>query len=300
MDRRGLEYFRAVADAGSISTAAMEMHVTQPAVSKQIARLESELGVQLFHRMPSGMVMTPAGETLLELGAGLLTKFERLESVIRARYLGRDSFRVACPHATADAILAPFIADTNAPIADLRIVTASEVDKSLDHEVDLAVSSIVPPNNRRRITITEIPIMIQCTEEAQAIFQPSGRGDLERLANEWVIVPGTGVGVAVKKAAESLEHPPLVREVSAGSIAQGLAANSHGFALVTESRRFGLGAIPAYSRGELVTITLYASWDIHHAASPELANVAQSLRAWMIQNPPWGDISAFRPRTGTR
>ena len=50
MKLRQLEYFCAVAEAESISAAARELHVAQPPISRQIAQLEEELGVQLFLR----------------------------------------------------------------------------------------------------------------------------------------------------------------------------------------------------------------------------------------------------------
>ena len=48
MKIRQLEYFCAVAEEKSISAAARELHVAQPPISRQIAQLEEELGVQLF------------------------------------------------------------------------------------------------------------------------------------------------------------------------------------------------------------------------------------------------------------
>ena len=48
MKLRQLEYFCAVAEEKSISAAARELHVAQPPISRQIAQLEEELGVQLF------------------------------------------------------------------------------------------------------------------------------------------------------------------------------------------------------------------------------------------------------------
>ena len=64
MKLRQLEYFCAVAEAESISAAARELHVAQPPISRQIAQLEEELGVQLFLRGSKGMALTDAGQSL--------------------------------------------------------------------------------------------------------------------------------------------------------------------------------------------------------------------------------------------
>jgi DNA-binding transcriptional LysR family regulator len=60
-----LKTFLAVARVRHLTRAAEQLHITQPAVSKQIKALEEELGVLLFDRIPSGMALTKAGELLL-------------------------------------------------------------------------------------------------------------------------------------------------------------------------------------------------------------------------------------------
>ena len=66
MKIRQLEYFCAVAEEKSISAAARELHVAQPPISRQIAQLEEELGVQLFLRGSKGMSLTDAGQSLYQ------------------------------------------------------------------------------------------------------------------------------------------------------------------------------------------------------------------------------------------
>jgi DNA-binding transcriptional LysR family regulator len=59
-----LRTFLAVARLGHLTRAAEQLHLTQPALSKQIKALELELGVLLFDRQPSGMVLTREGRAL--------------------------------------------------------------------------------------------------------------------------------------------------------------------------------------------------------------------------------------------
>ena len=65
MDLRQLRTFVAVAEQGSVSKAALRLHVAQPALSRQIAHLEQELGVRLFDRVRRRLVLTGEGEQLL-------------------------------------------------------------------------------------------------------------------------------------------------------------------------------------------------------------------------------------------
>jgi DNA-binding transcriptional LysR family regulator len=59
-----LRYFLEVARTGSISEASMSLHVATSAISRQIAKLEQDVGTPLFERQPRGMVLSEAGEIL--------------------------------------------------------------------------------------------------------------------------------------------------------------------------------------------------------------------------------------------
>lgn len=66
MNLRQLSYFKTVAECGNVSTASTKLYVSQPALTKQIQKLESELNTVLFTRTSTGMFLTPAGTCLLE------------------------------------------------------------------------------------------------------------------------------------------------------------------------------------------------------------------------------------------
>lgn len=65
MTLQQLLYFRAAAELGSFNAAARRLHCTQPAVSDQVRRLESEPGVSLFARAARGLTLTSAGRVFL-------------------------------------------------------------------------------------------------------------------------------------------------------------------------------------------------------------------------------------------
>ena len=76
-----IQYLLAVAECGSISKAAESLFVSQPAVSLQMKKLESELGCSLLFRTAQGVSLTPEGEAFREGARPVLEAWEQLEAV---------------------------------------------------------------------------------------------------------------------------------------------------------------------------------------------------------------------------
>lgn len=83
MDIKQIKYFLAVAESGGFSKAAQIIHVTQPALSAHVARLEQELGVQLFSRTPKGIQLTYAGEILVNHAHDILRRLKHAQDAVR-------------------------------------------------------------------------------------------------------------------------------------------------------------------------------------------------------------------------
>ncbi|MFM6989364.1 MAG: LysR family transcriptional regulator, partial [Arenimonas sp.] len=66
MNLRDLRYFIALAETRHFGRAAEACFVSQPTLSTQLKKLEEELGVPLFERAPRNVLLTPAGEQILE------------------------------------------------------------------------------------------------------------------------------------------------------------------------------------------------------------------------------------------
>lgn len=87
MDLNVMRYVLAVAQQGKFSLAAQVCHVGQPALSQQIARLEAELGVTLFHRSSKGATLTEAGTEFVRRAQKIVQQADALESEM-ALYAG--------------------------------------------------------------------------------------------------------------------------------------------------------------------------------------------------------------------
>lgn len=88
MDLIQLRAFIVVAREGNLTRAAEHLHVTQPAVSLQIKALQNSLELQLFTRIPSGMVLTDAGAKLLPLAERTLASVDEFKQSAGALHTG--------------------------------------------------------------------------------------------------------------------------------------------------------------------------------------------------------------------
>lgn len=80
MDITALEYFKRIAECGSLTKAARQFHITQPAMSAMLKKLEEELGVELFDRSPNRIYLNKAGEIALIHVNTILRNVEQMKA----------------------------------------------------------------------------------------------------------------------------------------------------------------------------------------------------------------------------
>ena len=90
MELKQLRYFLAVAEHLNFSRAAESLYISQPALSHQIAELESELGIELFIRDRRKVYLTTAGKALIEPAREALYSAERLLEIARTDFRQED------------------------------------------------------------------------------------------------------------------------------------------------------------------------------------------------------------------
>jgi LysR family transcriptional regulator, benzoate and cis,cis-muconate-responsive activator of ben and cat genes len=144
MELRQLRYFVAVAEDGNISRAAKRIFLTQPALSRQIKALESEIGQCLFERQAHSIRLTPVGEALLDEARELLEHAERM--VERVRAAGRGvRLRVGYAPSLAAGILSVTVANFTQTHPGARVelfdLSTAEMLAGLEGEkLDVALS----------------------------------------------------------------------------------------------------------------------------------------------------------------
>jgi DNA-binding transcriptional LysR family regulator len=157
MDLREIRTFVAVASLGTVSKAAETLHITQPALSRQIANLEDELGLKLFDRAGRRLLLTSAGAQLLEQCRGLLGYSSALRE--QAEGLKRGDAGIlrvsASPH-LIEGLFPDFLRDyakryPKVQVRLLEVIGPQILDMLERGEIHLAqaVSRALSPDDRR-------------------------------------------------------------------------------------------------------------------------------------------------------
>jgi DNA-binding transcriptional LysR family regulator len=104
-----LEYIAAVTRFGSLRRASERMHVSQPALSDAISKLERELGVELLDRHRSGACISEAGRELLQPIVDVLDSVDRLKATAGDSLAARRKLRIGTVNAGTASLLLPAI-----------------------------------------------------------------------------------------------------------------------------------------------------------------------------------------------
>ena len=165
MDLRHLRYFVAVAESGTVSKAADKVRISQPALSRQIHDLESELGVALFERAGRRLHLTGAGEDLLAHGRRVLNEAEAFRE--RARVLHRGDTGVLHVGATPHSLQRLFPAVLNRfrrvlPGVDIRLTeghSAMLLDLIRTGALHLAFTTYQPELRKASRLVGVVPLL---------------------------------------------------------------------------------------------------------------------------------------------
>jgi len=159
-----LRYFVEVARTGSLATASEALHVAVSAISRQISKLEQELGAALFERLPRGMVLTEAGELLVEHARRTLLEADAVLSQISSNGK-RDGglVRIACTEGFTRTFLPTVLARHQQAAAMTRYVVRSGSPAHVEHsvaigEADIGIAYASTPSSLNVIYKAEAPI----------------------------------------------------------------------------------------------------------------------------------------------
>jgi len=161
VERRQLEYFVAVADRLSFTSAAQALHMAQPSLSQAIKALERELGVQLFDRLHHGIRLTAAGGALVGPARQALRDFTAAAAAVgNVTDLSTGHLDLAAIPAVAADKLAQLVSRFHAryPGVKIRIAHPGHGDVvTLVRNGDSELAMTVAPANTTDLTVVDFP-----------------------------------------------------------------------------------------------------------------------------------------------
>ncbi len=202
MDLRQLQYFLATVENRSFGRAAEVLHVSQPALSKAVKRLELSLGVRLLDRLPRGVSPTLFGEALAAHANLINGELDRAKNAIIALKEGNTGRVVIGAGSSMRIELLPEAAvRLRARHSDLEIKMIGELYDDLlpdleKGDIDLALSMV--PDNQLASGIEQIPLYIDKTHPTVRVGHPLTK--LEKLTIhdclecEWILPSSDNLG----------------------------------------------------------------------------------------------------------
>ncbi len=305
MNLRHLRAFAGIVDAGGVARAADRLHLSQPALSRQIAALEQELGVVLFDRVGRRVQLTPEGEDLLRHARQLLAEAAALGERAQALKAGQAGLlRVGATPQVIEGLLADFLAqhERRHPGVEVGLVEAggSRLGELLDRgEVHLA---LMPAGDGRFHARPLYPMhLLAVLQEGHRL---AGRVVLEvaELQGEPLLLLDHGFASrAWFAAALQVAHvqPRVLLESAAPQTLIALARTGRGVAVVPSSvqvPREGVRVAVLLHRGAPIGRWTVAAWDPRRYLAPFAAGFVDELAAAVQRDYPGRDAVRRAPR----
>jgi LysR family cyn operon transcriptional activator len=305
MNFRHLRAFVTIADAGGFARAANRLHLSQPALSRQIRALEMHLTVRLFDRVGRGIQLTSEGEDLLRRSRRLLAEADSLGERARMLKTGETGIlRVGATPQVIENLLARFLTRHRRrhPGVEIHLVEdggvrlRGRIERGDVHLVLMAAGAggrfasrllypmhalaVVPATHRlgRRATL----------EIAELADEPLLALRRDLASREWF---DAACGVAHIQ-------PRVLLESSAPHTLISLAETGYGIAIVPSNAhvpRGALRAVPLIHRGVSVGKWAVIGWDAERFVAPYAAQFVDEIVAHCRRDYPGRDLIRRAP-----
>jgi LysR family transcriptional regulator, nitrogen assimilation regulatory protein len=244
MELKELRNFMRVARAGSVSRAASELRLAQPALSRQIRKLEHELGVSLFARHGRGVRLSAAGSLLLERAEAIAQLVHQTTDEIKEdRSPSGGRIMLGVPPAAGRILVPPFVERFQQawPQTTLHMregVASSLLEWLVDKRLDIAM--LHNPPHLEALNISEI-----LTERMWVIGPPAHLGSVKKPRAVYRIRDLTELPLILPNMAHAnrrlvenaaIEHGVRLRikiEADSVAFAKAMVENGLGYTILT-------------------------------------------------------------------
>jgi DNA-binding transcriptional LysR family regulator len=305
MELRHLRYFVSVAEAASVSKAALCVHVSQPALSRQIRDLEIELGLRLFDRVGRRIQLTAEGEDLLRESRSVLSHAESL--VERARSLvsgGTGILRIGATPQTMQSVLAGFLPKFQRarPGVDVRLSEEGGVrlyELVERGELHLALSGILTGHPLECRPLFPIRVLAVMTRSSR--WRRRKTIEIMELASEPLLLLSKEFGSRqLFDAACRVAHvqPRVVLESHEPHSLITLAEAGQGVAVVPSTVRFvskRVRIMPLLHSGESLGVWGGLAWDPRRSLPSYATRFIEDLAAYAARSGPGRRFDTIAP-----
>lgn len=288
MNLRRLLSFATIADLGSYARAAVRLHLSQPALSRQIHALEEELGVPLFDRIGRRVHLTSEGEDLLRRSRRLLAEADSLGERARSLKAGKAGIlRIGATPQVIESLLAGFLAGHRRrhPGIEVHLVEdggSRMAERLVRGDVHLACMPAGDPRFHARLLA---PMhLLAAVPEGHRLARRAAL-EIAELAEEPLLVLRREFGSrewfdAACQVARI--RPRLLLESTASQTLVALAAKGHGIAILPSNVALPRGAVrtlPLLHRGASLGRWQVVAWDAQRFLAPYAQQFVEELAA---------------------
>ena len=292
MELRQLRYFIALADEGFFTRAAQNANVAQPALSRQIQKLESELDLPLVDRTSRHVAITPAGQEVVATARRVLGELDALRhSLQQTKDLLRGTVTIGVTRTPGPIDVPRILAAFNRRHGGVELVLREGLSVELasqlrEDRLDLALISAISARERRQLVFErsriERLVVLLPAEHRLATRRHLSIADLrdERFVS---FSPGATIRTAVERAATRAGFIPRASlETNDVDRTGALVAQGLGVAVLPESDRHrgGPDTVAVALRGHGLRYEIFVAWRAHRTLTP----AAAALRTALLQD----------------
>jgi LysR family nitrogen assimilation transcriptional regulator len=301
MNLKQLEYFVRVAELGSFSKAALILNIAQPALSRQVRLLETDLHVTLLMRNGRGVVLTEAGKRLFDHSIGILQLMSRVrEDLETTRGEPAGRIVVGLPPSMGRLLTPPLVDGFRRSLPKARLAIVEGLSAHLAEWIATGrvdVGLLHNPESQAAIEVT--PVL----DEPLGVVSPAGNGTgaakkkvgagdtvtLAELARLPLILPERSHAIRKlleTQAALTGHKLNVALEISSVQSILELVRGGHGHAVLTPTALVASGQPEAFMLRKLVepslTSTLCLAVSAHKPATPLTRHVLRLLRELIL------------------
>jgi LysR family cyn operon transcriptional activator len=305
VELRHLRYFVAVADAGSVSRAAAQLRVTQPALSRQIRDLETELGLPLFDRVGRRLQLTAGGDNLLARTREILRAADALREQAGALAGGATgTLRLGATAQTLESLISAFLVGFRRqwPGIEVRLIEDGGMrlkGRVQRGELHLALGAVPSGDDLRARPL--FPVWVLAVMPSRSPLARRRTLDVAELDNEPVLLLRRDFASRLRfdAACETARiRPRVLLEAGDPHSLVSLARGGHGIAIVPSTTLFGragLHVAPLVRSGRAIGGSTAAVWDARRHLPVYAQAFVEALFAYTRRTYPGKEFARLAP-----